>query len=515
MTAPGQTRWPRLLLLACPPTLAFLLSVHPIDNFDLGFHLRTGEWILQHGIPATDPFSFTVAGEPWFLEQWLGATVFWLTYLGAGVRGVILLVAAGIACAFLLSTLAARRASGSATAAALAALLATVAAMPRFRAQPLALSLAGLALVNLAVEEHRATGRKRSAWLLLPLFLIWPHYHVGYLYGLAALGAHAAGALAEAFAPARLRSALAAPEAPAAVARTLCGVGLACLAGSAVSLALVHPLGLGVFARVFGIFASGFYRANYEEMQPLLTSYGVDAPVLLLWGLPPLLWLIARKPVRAGHLILWALFVWSGVQVGRLVAETSLVLVPVWATAAVAAWRALEEKGALQNLVRFGDPRGAAVAIALATALSAAGFWQLGYGHDTRWPEDLYPRRCYAWIEQHRLPDRMFNDMWFGGSFLFHFFPQRRVFIDGRTAYGQEFFDQVYAPLKQAAPGWEELASRLGLRWFLLTPTRFGRLHQALQHSPRWRPLFHDETCSIYGDVALARALAAPEGAAP
>src|SRR5579864_2222806 len=68
------------------PTLSDLAFVTPIlvlfwsttgvgwllTDSDTGWHVRTGEWILQNGrIPATDLFSFTKFGQPWFAWEWL------------------------------------------------------------------------------------------------------------------------------------------------------------------------------------------------------------------------------------------------------------------------------------------------------------------------------------------------------------------------------------------------------------------------------------------------------------
>src|SRR5579871_6686758 len=51
---------------------------------DTGWHIRTGEWILNHHqVPARDPFSFTKPGETWFAWEWLSDVIFaWLNSHG-------------------------------------------------------------------------------------------------------------------------------------------------------------------------------------------------------------------------------------------------------------------------------------------------------------------------------------------------------------------------------------------------------------------------------------------------
>src|SRR5512146_257326 len=38
---------------------------------DAWWHLATGQYIAAHGLPTTDPFSFTWAGQPWSPPEWL------------------------------------------------------------------------------------------------------------------------------------------------------------------------------------------------------------------------------------------------------------------------------------------------------------------------------------------------------------------------------------------------------------------------------------------------------------
>ncbi|MCK9614291.1 MAG: hypothetical protein M0R48_02165 [Candidatus Omnitrophica bacterium] len=52
------------------------------------------------------------------------------------------------------------------------------------------------------------------------------------------------------------------------------------------------------------------------------------------------------------------------------------------------------------------------------------------------------PKDMLDFIEKHKLPERMFNTFNIGAHLIFNFFPQRKVFIDGRADfYGPEFFD--------------------------------------------------------------------------
>ena len=69
---------------------------------DTGWHIRTGEWILQYrSAPTVDLFSFTRPGEPWFAWEWLSDLVMALVHRSWGLAGVA--AVGGFAAAWLMS----------------------------------------------------------------------------------------------------------------------------------------------------------------------------------------------------------------------------------------------------------------------------------------------------------------------------------------------------------------------------------------------------------------------------
>lgn len=77
---------PILVLFWCTTGVGWLL----VDS-DTGWHIRTGEWILTNGrVPATDIFSFTMDGEPWFAWEWLSDVLMAAVHHFAGLGGIVL-----------------------------------------------------------------------------------------------------------------------------------------------------------------------------------------------------------------------------------------------------------------------------------------------------------------------------------------------------------------------------------------------------------------------------------------
>ena len=78
---------PILVLFWCTAGVPWLLT-----DSDTGWHVRTGEWILQNGrIPATDLFSFTKFGQPWFAWEWLSDVSMAAVHRHFGLGGIALL----------------------------------------------------------------------------------------------------------------------------------------------------------------------------------------------------------------------------------------------------------------------------------------------------------------------------------------------------------------------------------------------------------------------------------------
>src|SRR5258708_54810 len=77
-----------LVGLYATPAL-FFLHVARVNDLDIWWHLRTGEWILQHhAVPHTDPFSSSGAGKPWSAYSWLFELLVLQLFQRVGLAGL-------------------------------------------------------------------------------------------------------------------------------------------------------------------------------------------------------------------------------------------------------------------------------------------------------------------------------------------------------------------------------------------------------------------------------------------
>src|ERR1051326_8356476 len=60
-----------------------------LTDGDTGWHIRTGEWILDHqAVPRHDLFSFSMPGAPWTAWEWLSDVLFARLYRWNGLTAV-------------------------------------------------------------------------------------------------------------------------------------------------------------------------------------------------------------------------------------------------------------------------------------------------------------------------------------------------------------------------------------------------------------------------------------------
>jgi hypothetical protein len=81
----------------------FAMAARNVDDPDVWWHLKTGEYIAAHkSVPHTDPFSYTRAGQPWVAHEWLTELGLYEIQRSAGFAGLILVFAAILTAAFVL-----------------------------------------------------------------------------------------------------------------------------------------------------------------------------------------------------------------------------------------------------------------------------------------------------------------------------------------------------------------------------------------------------------------------------
>jgi len=164
---------------------------------DLWWHIRIGQDILAtHQWPTVDPYSYTVAGNPWIAYEWLGDVLIGgVARLGGLVGLEFLLFALASAVMLALYAYSTLRSGNSKAGFVTSAVLCSL-AFASFNLRPQMVGYLFLILALLALERFRQ-GKQRAIWFLPALFLLWINIHGSWVIGLAVVFAFLASGLFE------------------------------------------------------------------------------------------------------------------------------------------------------------------------------------------------------------------------------------------------------------------------------------------------------------------------------
>src|SRR5262249_14465075 len=153
------------------PLLAVL---RPGVDWDLWWHLRTGQWVVENGtVPATDPFSAPGRDQPWVAYSWLFEVLVYGLYRAFGLDGP-LVYAAGLSLAIVAAVhrLVARRQRhflfGVAVCAAVTLTLAML-----FKQRAWLFTILFVTLTLDVLLDLRVGRKTRLAWALPFCYVLW------------------------------------------------------------------------------------------------------------------------------------------------------------------------------------------------------------------------------------------------------------------------------------------------------------------------------------------------------
>jgi hypothetical protein len=198
-----------IALSALALVYAFLAGFHTIDETDMGWHMATGRYVLQHHvIPSTDVLSYTSPGAEWIYPPF-GGVLFYLIHSAAGYAGLTWFCA--LALTGLVACLLQRPSRRESIAAAALAIFAVPELAPRMSPRPDLFNYLFFAIfLVLLWHFHLADGRGEGLrsthlrlWLLPVLMLFWVNLHPGYIVGLGTVFAYLLAEGFELVSPAR------------------------------------------------------------------------------------------------------------------------------------------------------------------------------------------------------------------------------------------------------------------------------------------------------------------------
>ena len=416
-----------------------LVTLQPMSDSDLFWHLETGRRTLAGDLPRTDLFSWTASGTPVFTDQWLGDLVLAAAKELGDWRGVLALRAVAVAAlvAIIVDTVLRARPGRP--------IVAVVAAFPAIALSRFAWTDRPelLALVCFALVVRLLRGGDRELILTIPLLFVWAQLHGSYALG---LGLILASCAARAVAEPRERW------------------RFVPIASFAVLMTLLTPSGLAAWTSSGGHFLAPPRYIAEEGVPDARTLPGV----LFLMTLALLI--ATAMSGRRATLREVAIFVpvtFVALTAARHTPYLAIAAAPYFASHwpdPLAAWRTRSHDARpTGTLARRAGALGRSVVIAMSVvAIALAVVFA-----DARVDERGYPTAALA-----ALPSGpgLFNQYDWGGYLIFAK-SSTPVFIDGRLFPFVPDILEDYRIIVSARPGWEDVIDRRGVRTILVRPT--------------------------------------------
>lgn len=451
---------------------------------DIWWHLKTGDWIVQHhAVPYVGIFSRTAATRPWIAYSWgyevlMSLAYSWFGLVGFAMFGILLTIAVTFVLFWML-----HRLSGSFWVAWLLALIGSFAFLFSLMPRPVFVTMILYTIMLTFLLEAQRTSRMHMLWWLPLLFVVWANIHIQFIYGLATLGLFIGINLVQRVAS-RVGIEPEFIQAPTLRLSGLVGVLFACFAAT-----FVGPYTYHLYHVVVAYSGSHVPYSTIQELSSF--DFKTFTHYVLLLLAPAAFFAVGWQ--RKVDLFKLSMLIVTSVVAFRT--QRDAWFLGITAATFIADLGAEGTEGTEQNGPVLKLPEFAAVggflAIMLYLVVGNTGF-------NTR---DLdraisreYPVDAVNFVRQSSFPGPLYNNLDWGG-FLIWYMPQYPVAVDGRNdLYGDKLDLLTYNSSQGDGYASDPYLNEAGL---VLLPTKLP-LAKLLTIDSRFRLAYQDKIAVLF-----------------
>lgn len=467
--------------------LIFLLAIVPLIDFDIWFHIKSGEIFSKMGIINYDVFSHSASGREWFPYEWLFQVIVYQTQQFFGFEAIKYLIALVILIQIFILYLILRQIFiVNKWVTFFACFFFFVSVFEFISARPHVFAYTFL-ITNLYLIFLYYFKNKNLLWLTIPITLLWANLHGSIFLDVAFFVAYTFISFID-FIIFKEKSWLSKAKV------------LAFFSTITAILTVLPPIGLTQYRLLWIFFQERNFISKFiDEWIPLnpnidLFGFSFYTAVLILIILP-FFWINFKN--KSFKTALWSIpllifpFLTYTASRNLYLGYISLSLILGW------------------NLSKLSFNRPVFKKVFILTLLSVTIFYNWILSQKRIPPRLFYPVAATQFIKDQHIKGNMFNDYGYGGYLLYHLYPDQRVFYDGRTDVYLccEMKDTMNLSLNKGKPDeeYKKIVARLWDKYqisFVLVRTQkhsvLRKIAMFLSGDPNWVLVFWDDNTQMF-----------------
>jgi hypothetical protein len=471
-------------------TLSLLIPWKLLLDCDTGYHIRTGEYILQHWtIPHHDIFSFLNPPPRWVAFEWLSQVIMALIHQLAGLTGIVIFFAFLISLTYYYLFKFLQKENINIFISIIIIMLVITSSSIHWLARPHIFSLL-LFLIWYHILCLYQYHNKNYLYFLPPLMLLWVNLHGAFFLGILLLIVYLAGNGIRILIPDKVESNQAKTKAKT----------LALCSGFTIIISLINPNGYINIGLPFELLSNQFIINHISEFQsPNFHENDLLAFEILILLIFFIL-SVSMKKLNIIEIALMILFAHMSLYSVRNIPLFAIIAAPIISKQFQYVFDFKYNKFAdflrnRHNNISTIDNTAKGILwillpIFFISYLTIMGF--LNY----RFDENIKPIAAVEFLKKVKIKGHLYNLDEFGDYIIYKAYPDYQVFIDGRMdMYGANWFKKYYQ-ISNFKPGWEDTLEKYQINViFFNTDSALSRF---LLERDEWRLIYSDKVASIF-----------------
>jgi len=452
--------------------LGYSTTFNSLDP-DFGWHLKTGQLILERGVPKVDWYTYTMPHFPWIDHEWLTDVIIYKIYSLFGYQILLLAFLTIFTLAFVVLTKRARFFYYL-----LPVVLGYLALLGFLGIRPQLLTVFFFAGLLVILERFLQNPYTRLVYICPIIFLVWTNLHGGFVIGLVLIFLLL---LLEIFKKTKMFRKLILSklfygqniieESRERSNRKIKILSLLLIISAVITI--LNPYGPRIYIEIFSSIGDSFLKSHISEWVPLFVmtpSLGLIFRVSYLVMFLSF-FVVFRKKVEFNNFVLVLIFFVFALLSRRNLLIFIVLTIPIF-TELIFYFRKEVLSGETSRKmleVMFGGFKKWAI------ALIVLGWFILGsypyiVNNLRNGVGTAYPVQAVKFLKTLPLSDNLLNEYGWGGYLIWRL-PERKVFIDGRMpswrASGAFVFGD-YVKMMEAQNGTEDLLKKYDIKIAIL-----------------------------------------------